>query len=106
MILISFIPTVPTIKVVDAMIEALSGETVTLECHPSETQYTLYWNYTTIIGTVSVPNNGSDNQPQSSHLTLPTVKIEDSGNYTCSIQNLPGNISVSQTISLTVVPGK
>ena len=91
----------------------VSGENVTLECIPSHPDVELYWSYQTAdgIGTVRI-NDVSElkfisDSPLLHQLVLPNASASDTGNYSCHVQTPLGvDIMVSQTITLTVLPGK
>ena len=90
-----------------------SGQTFTFVCAPSDDNIELYWTYQTVNnnGTVTSTNiSQSKYLTQSSlfhHLILPIATVNDTGIYTCIVRGSSyGNLAVSQTISLTVLPGK
>ena len=91
----------------------MSGQTFTFVCVPSDDNFELYWTYQTVNnnGTVTSTNiSQSKYLTQSSlfhHLILPIATVNDTGIYTCIVRGSSyGNLAVSQTISLTVLPGK
>ena len=91
----------------------MSGENVTLKCMPSLDDIELYWTYQTVNsdGTVTSTNiSQSKYLTQSSlfhHLILPIATVNDTGLYTCIMRgSSDNNVTVSQTILLTVLPGK
>ena len=92
-----FIYAVPTFNATNLIIEVLSGEDVTLYCPPSNDNVGLQWMH---------ENLDSRTQIQLYQLKILVTNVSDSGNYTCSITGLPDGITVSQTIVLTVLPGK
>ena len=94
-------------------ITALSGQDVTLRCAPSDDDIQLYWTYQTnnTDGTVTSTNISQSKYLTNSslfyHLTLPIAAINDTGNYTCIVNGFSNsNVTISQTISLTVLQGK
>ena len=87
----------PTFNATTLIVEVLSGEDVTLHCPPSNDNVGLQWTH---------ENLDSRTQIHSYLLTILVTNVSDSGNYTCSITGLPDGITVSQTIILTVLPGK
>ena len=104
---------VPSIEVASSNIRALSGETVTFECKPSD-DLELFWTFTTTrssIDTVNINNISASIFLSTSslfhQLVLPIADVRDTGNYTCVVQGPPDeNITFFQTITLTVLPGK
>ena len=110
--LVCFICIEPTLTASNLAIAILSGETVTFECIPSDPDLGLYWTYETIDNFGSVI---ADNISESKFLTkssllhqliLPNATVNDTGTYRCVIQMPPGdNTVISETISLTVIPG-
>jgi len=96
------------------MVTALSGEeNVTLECLPSNNDLKFIWIYNTInvTGEISSENN-EDSSPLQffpsrdlHQIVIRVVDLAYTGNYTCIIQGPPGDIEISETISLTVEPG-
>ena len=92
-------------------ITALSGQRVTFECVPSDDSFQLYWTYQTVNanGTVTTTNiSQSKYLTESSlfhHLILPIATVNDTGEYSCIVHNNT-NAEISQTILLTVLPGK
>ena len=104
-----FIYIVPALEAVRFDKEFLSGETVTFECMPSYLE--LYWTYETVNGSSTIT---TDNITESEFLNgssllhkliLPIANVSDTGNYTCVLRGPPGDHVISQTISLTVLPG-
>ena len=94
-------------------ITALSGQNVTFECVPSDDSYEVYWTYQTVNsnGSVTTANiSQSKYLTESSlfhHLILPIATVNDTGNYTCIVKgSSDSNETISQTISLTILPGK
>ena len=72
----------------------------------------LFWTYETVSGRGTIK---TDNISQSQFLSnssllhqlmLPIATINDTGIYSCNVSGLDGDRRVSQTISLTVTPGK
>ena len=104
---------VPTLETPSSNIAVVSGETVTLQCIPSDPELELYWTYETRhdFGTVTVNNisqsrflNGSSLLHQ---LILPNTTISDTGNYNCVVPGPPeDSVTISETLSLSVLPGK
>ena len=97
-------------------VTASSGQNVIFECTPSDDDIKLYWTYQTVNtnGTVTSTNISQSiyltNSPLFHRLTLPIATINDTGYYTCFVQEFSeGNVTFSQTfsqtISLTVLPG-
>ena len=91
----------------------MSGQTFSFVCEPSDNDVELYWTYQTVNsnGTVTSTNvSQSKYMTQSSlfrHLMLPMATVNDTGLYTCIVRGYyDNNVTVSQTISLTVLPGK
>ena len=89
----------------------LSGETVTFTCIPSYPDVGLYWTYETSSGNGTIT---TDNISQSKFLNgssllyqliLPIATMNDTGNYSCALRGPLGDHTISQTISLTVLPG-
>ena len=108
-----FIYIVPALEAVLLDKEFLSGETVTLECGPSYPDIELYWIYETSSGNGTIT---TDNISQSkflngssllrlNQLILPIATVSDTGSYSCALRGPPGDPVISQTISLTVLPG-
>ena len=106
-----FIYIVPALDAVPFDKEFLSGETVTFECVPAYPDVELYWIYETSSGngTITTDNisqskflNGSSLLHQ---LILPIATASDTGSYSCALRGPPGDPVISQTISLTVLPG-
>ena len=92
-------------------ITALSGQRVTFECVPSDDSFQLYWTYQTVNanGTVTTTNISQSKYLRGSslfnRLILPIATVDDTGEYSCIVRNNT-NAAISQTISLTVLPGK
>ena len=92
-------------------ITALSGQRVTFECVPSDDSFQLYWTYQTVNvnGTVTTTNISQSKyligSPQFHHLILPIATVDDTGEYSCIVHSNI-NTTISQTISVTVLPGK
>ena len=108
----------PTITTTNEII-VLSGESVTLECLPSNSDLEFVWYYETAndSGPISFQSEGDEDPvplplqfsiPSRNlyQIILPVADITDTGNYTCIIQGPPDdNVVISETISLTVEPG-
>ena len=104
---------VPTLETPSSSFTVVSGETVTLQCIPSDPELELYWTYETRhgFGTVTVNNisqsrflNGSSLLHQ---LILPNTTTSDTGNYNCVVPGPPeDSVTISETLSLSVLPGK
>ena len=92
--------------------DRLSGETVVFECRPSDPNVVLYWTYQTNDGNGSVTidtisqSRFLSGSPQLHQLILPIATVSDTGIYTCVVQGPLEDDIISQTISLTVLPGK
>ena len=92
-------------------ITAPSGQNVTFGCTPSDDDIELYWTYQTVDsdGTVTTTNISQSKYLTESllvhHLILPIATVNDTGNYTCIVRGFSDS-DVSQTISLTVLPGE
>ena len=93
-------------------ITAPSGQNVTFGCTPSNDDIELYWTYQTVDsdGTVTYTNLSQSKylaeSPLFHHLILPIATVNDAGNYTCIVRGLSdSDVTFSQTISLTVLPG-
>ena len=104
-------PTLTAVPINDD--EVLSGETITFECMPSNSDdhgVELFWTYETISGRGTIKTeNISQSQFLSNssllhRLILPIANVNDTGNYSCIVSGLHRRIS--QTISLIVVSGK
>lgn len=110
--LVCFICIGPTLTASNLTIGVISGETITFECIPSDPDLELYWTYETIdsFGSVTVDNiSESKFLTESSllhQLILPNATVNDTGTYRCVIQMPPGDsVIISETVSLTVIPG-
>ena len=102
-----------SIKVSSVNNTVLSGQNFTFGCTPSDDDIELYWAYQTVNtdGTVISTNiSQSKYLTESSlfhHLTLPIATVNDTGLYTCIVRgSSDSDVTVSQTISLTVLPGE
>ena len=102
-----------SVKVSSVNNTVMSGQTFTFVCAPSDNDVELYWTYQTVNsnGTVTSTNiSQSKYMTESSlfhHLMLPMATVNDTGLYTCIVRgSSDNNVTVSQTISLTVLPGK
>lgn len=90
----------------------MNGQSVSFECVPSHDNIELYWTYQTntgksIVTTTNISQSKFLTESLLLHqLTLPVATVSDTGNYTCIVQASSGNnVMISQTISLTVLPG-
>ena len=102
-----------SIKVSSVNNTVMSGQNITFECTPSDDDIELYWTYQTVNtdGTVTSTNiSKSKYLTESSlfhHLTLPITTVSDTGLYTCIVRgSSDSDVRVSQTISMTVLPGE
>ena len=104
---------VPTLEAPNSNTEAVRGETVTLQCIPSDPKLKLYWTYETShgFGIVTVNNISQSRFLSGSsllhQLILPNTTISDTGNYNCVVPGPPeDSVTISETLSLSVLPGK
>ena len=104
---------VPTLEAPNSNTEAVSRDTVTLQCIPSDPELELYWTYETShdFGIVTVNNISQSRFLSESSLlhllTLPNATTSDTGNYSCVVQSPPeDSVTISETLSLSVLPGK
>ena len=102
----------PNITAVQFNKDFLSGETITFECIPSYPDVELYWTYETSSGSGNITIDSISqsrflNRSSLLHqLILPIANVNDTGNYSCVVPGPPGDCIISQTIPLTVLPGK
>ena len=101
----------PSIRLPSLNIKTLHGETVSFKCPPSNNTNELYWTYMTVDNDSDSVNNNNVSQSKFlsgstslDQLILPIATASDTGNYTCIVQGI--NNVISQTITLTVLPGK
>ena len=101
--------TEPSIIVTSINNTVLSGQNVTFGCIPFDDDIELYWTYQIVNtdGTVTSTNISQSkyltNLSLLHHLTLPIATVSDTGFYTCIVRG--SCTTISQTISLTVLPG-
>ena len=87
---------------------------MTFTCTPYDDNLELFWIYITEdndFGSIEIDNlfqsKFLSESPLLHQLILPIATINDTGNYTCIVKRSSGDSTiVSQTISLTVLPGK
>ena len=103
----------PTLTVPSSNITVLSGETITLQCTPSDPELELYWTYESSYGSGIVTVNNISRSRFSSgssllhQLILPNATTSDTGNYSCVVQSPPDiDVAISERLSVTISPGK
>ena len=96
-------------------VSSINGDTITLECQPIISCPDIYrtWTYMTVDGSGNLTSLEEVNQsrfqsrsPSLHQLILPTITVNDAGNYTCIVQSsFDDAVLFNHTISLMVTPG-